>query len=172
MPEKQKRNPLLDSFFYQSFDPTSIGVPEFRSPPLNVGFLFAGEGLTSKPLIVIFSNNQITVGLFTLNSDHLLTAVKTVRRDVVTEVNFTRLRFDGRCRVRQMIVATMLTALRSGLLILLDCHVCIPHLKTKKRRFQKTISHRFPHVRKKVPPFYHKNPQNEGTFCKFFQVLG
>jgi hypothetical protein len=91
---------------------------------------------------------------------------------MVAEVNFTRLGFNSRSRVRQMIVATMLTALISGLLILLDCHVCIPHLKTKKRRFQKTISHRFPHVRKKVPPFYHKNPQNEGTFCKFFQVLG
>ena len=164
MPGKQKRNPLLDSFFYQSSDPTSIGVPEFRSPPLNVGFLFAGEGLTSKPLIVIFSNDQITVGLLTLDVENLLTTVKTRRAAVVTEVTFTRLRFDGRCRVRQMIVATMLTALRSGLLILLDCHVCIPHLKTKKRRFQKTISHRFLHVRKKVPPFYHKNPQNEGTF--------
>lgn len=127
MPGKQKRNPLLDSFFYQSSDPTSIGVPEFRSPPLNVGFLFAGEGLTSKPLIVIFSNDQITVGLLTLDVENLLTTVKTRRADVVTEVNFTRLRFDGRCRVRQMIVATMLTALRSGLLILLDCHVCIPH---------------------------------------------
>ena len=127
MPEKQKRNPLLDSFFYQSFDPTSIGVPEFRSPPLNVGFLFAGEGLTSKPLIVIFSNDQITVGLFTLRSDHLLTAVKTVRRDVVAEVNFTRLGFNSRSRVRQMIVRTVVAALSSGLLILLDCHDCIPH---------------------------------------------
>ena len=127
MPEMQKRNPLLDSFFYQSFDPTSIGVPEFRSPPLNVGFLFAGEGLTSKPLIVIFSNDQITVGLFTLRSDHLLTAVKTVRRDVVAEVNFTRLGFNSRSRVRQMIVRTVVAALSSGLLILLDCHDCIPH---------------------------------------------
>ena len=127
MPEMQKRNPLLDSFFYQSFDPTSIGVPEFRSPPLNVGFLFAGEGLTSKPLIVIFSNDQITVGLFTLRSDHLLAAVKTVRRDVVTEVNFARLRFDGRCRVRQEVVCTVVATLVRGLLILLDCHDCIPH---------------------------------------------
>ena len=127
MPEKQKRNPLLDSFFYQSFDPTSIGVPEFRSPPLNVGFLFAGEGLTSKPLIVIFSNDQITVGLFTLRSDHLLTTVEAVRANMVAEVNFTRLGFNSRSRVRQMIVRTVVAALSSGLLILLDCHDCIPH---------------------------------------------
>ncbi len=64
--------------------------------------------------------------LFTLNVDHLLTTIEAVRADVVTEVNFTGLRFNSRSRVRQEVMSTVIAALVGRFFILLDCHSNTP----------------------------------------------
>src|SRR5580765_4985399 len=53
---------------------------------------------------------------------YLAATVETIRADVVTQMRFTRRRFDCQRRCCQKIMRTMHTALRWGLFILLNSH--------------------------------------------------
>jgi hypothetical protein len=53
---------------------------------------------------------------------YFATTVKAVRADVVTQVGFTGHGLDCQVRCNQEIVRTVHTALRWGLLVLLNCH--------------------------------------------------
>jgi hypothetical protein len=60
--------------------------------------------------------------LVVLGLQDFATTVKAVRADVVTQVGFAGRRLDCQVRCNQEIVRTVHTALRRGLLILLNCH--------------------------------------------------
>ena len=60
--------------------------------------------------------------LVVLGLQYFTTTVKTVRADVVTQVRLARRWLDTQLWSNQEIVRTVHTALRRGLLILLNCH--------------------------------------------------
>jgi hypothetical protein len=60
--------------------------------------------------------------LVVLGLQHFATTVEAVRADVVTQVGFTGGWLDCQLRSNQEIVRTVHTALRWGLLVLLNCH--------------------------------------------------
>ena len=60
--------------------------------------------------------------LFTLDVDDFLATIEAVRADVVAKMHFTGLRFDGRSRVRQKVMSTVVAALVGRFLILLNSH--------------------------------------------------
>ena len=90
---------------------------------LAVGFSALPAKAKVEKRLKLFSQSS---ELFTLNVDHLLTTIKAVRADVVTEVNFTGLRFNSRSRVRQEVMSTVIAALVGRFFILLDCHSNTP----------------------------------------------
>jgi hypothetical protein len=60
--------------------------------------------------------------LLALTLQHFLTTVETRGRNVVTQMRFARRGFHGKRGIRQKIVGAMHTALRGGLLVLLNGH--------------------------------------------------
>lgn len=124
----KKGNPNFGfPFFYRRLKITVEAFP-FCLPPQRFahwlwGFRRCRRRLKSRLASGRFSQSS---ELFTLNVDHLLTTIEAVRADVVTEVNFTGLRFNSRSRVRQEVMSTVIAALVGRFFILLDCHSNTP----------------------------------------------
>ena len=62
------------------------------------------------------------MSLLALALDDLLAAVKTGRRDVMTQMNLTRSGLNGQRRVGQKIMGAMHATLGGGFLVLLNGH--------------------------------------------------
>ena len=84
------------------------------------------EPVPRVPVVRIDREPRLFFSSVLLGRHNLLAAVETVRADVVTEVNFTGLRFNSRSRVRQEIMSTVIAALVGRFFILLDCHSNTP----------------------------------------------
>jgi hypothetical protein len=68
------------------------------------------------------TKKQRKSAVISLGSEHLATAVKTVRADVMTQMHFTRRRLNGCRRRGQKIMSTVHTTLRGGFFVLLNGH--------------------------------------------------
>src|SRR5258706_10185889 len=70
----------------------------------------------------LFAADGPVATLFALGLQDLLAAIVAARADVVTQMYFAGGRLDRERRIAQKIVGAVHTALRGGLLVLLDCH--------------------------------------------------
>lgn len=76
-------------------------------------------------------DRQLLFGSVLLGRHNLLAAVETVRTDVVTAVHFAGTGFDGRGRVGEEVVSTVIAALAGRFFVLLNSHFLIPHVGEK-----------------------------------------
>jgi hypothetical protein len=60
--------------------------------------------------------------LISFGLDNLFAAIVTARADMVTQMRFTRGRFNRQCRTGQKIMRTVHATLGWGFLVLLNCH--------------------------------------------------